>query len=149
MNKTIIIGNVCHTPETRSTQSGSTVCSFTVAVNKRRNGEDITTYFRISAWNKLAETCQQYVAKGMKIMVEGEVSARAYMSRDTNEPRASLELVANNVEFLSPRQQNQTPYADPRRAAIDAEQKRAAEQYQREEAAQDGFQDINDSDLPF
>ena len=61
MNKLTIIGNLTRGPETRVTQSGSSVCSFTVAVN-RRGQDDKTDFFRVSAWNKTGETCQKYLA---------------------------------------------------------------------------------------
>jgi len=146
MNKIVITGNVCHTPETRTTQSGKSVCSFDVAVNSKRGGETKTEYFRISAWNKLGEVCQQYAIKGKKVLVMGEVSARAYMGRD-GEPRYSIEVLAQDVEFLSPREQA-SPYADPQIAQTEREQAQTAAQYQQGEALS-GFEEIQDNDLPF
>lgn len=143
MNQTTIIGNVCHSPELRTTQSGKDVCSFDVAVNRRRNGESQTQYFRVSAWNKLAQICQQYATKGKKLMVQGEISARAYMGKD-GEPRASLELTATDVEFVSPREQQENPYADQRMAQVEAEQAKAVAAFM-----QDGMTEIDDPDLPF
>lgn len=102
---TIIIGNVGRDPELRYTQSGAAVCSFSVAVSKRwtdRNSSEQrekTTWFKVSAWRELAETCQQYVHKGMQIMVTGEVDASAYAGQDGT-PKASLELTAQDVIFL-------------------------------------------------
>ena len=142
MNKIVITGNVCHTPETRTTQSGKTVCSFDVAVNSKRGGETKTEYFRISAWNKLGEVCQQYAAKGKKLLVMGEVSARAYMGRD-GEPRYSIEVLAQDVEFLSPRE-HANSYADPQIAKVEADQKQFAAQL-----AEQGFSELTDNDLPF
>lgn len=103
MNKVIIIGNLTQDPSTRTvgTQSGdTTVCSFTVAVN-RRGGQE-ADFFTVSAWRALGENCQKYLAKGRKVAVEGTVSARAYKDRDGN-ARAQLEVQAQNVEFLTPR----------------------------------------------
>lgn len=112
MNKVIIVGNLTADPQTRTTPNGSNVCSFTVAVNGRDNQ---AIFFRVSAWNKLAELCQQYLAKGRKVLVTGPVSARAYQT-NSGENRASLELMANEVEFLSPREENVSPppYGAPR-----------------------------------
>lgn len=101
MNCTHIIGNLTSDPQTRTTPNGNSVCSFTVAVNGRDNQ---ATFFQVSAWNKLAELCQQYLAKGRKVLVTGPVSARAYQTNG-GENRASLELMANEVEFLSPRKE--------------------------------------------
>ncbi len=103
-----IIGNVGRDPEMRYTSSGAGVCSFSVAVSKRwtdRNTNEKrekTTWFSISAWRQLGETCSQYVRKGMRIMVVGEVSARAYTGQD-GQPRASLDIDAREVKFLSTR----------------------------------------------
>ncbi|MCI0712890.1 MAG: single-stranded DNA-binding protein [Chloroflexi bacterium] len=102
-----IIGNVGRDPEMRYTAEGVGVCSFTVAVNKRykrSDGQQVdkTTWFRVSAWRQLAEVCSQYVHKGMQIMVAGEVEANAFTGND-GQPRASLELTARDIKFLSRR----------------------------------------------
>jgi single-strand DNA-binding protein len=101
-----IIGNVGQDPEMRYTASGAGVCSFSVAVNKtwtdRNTNEkrEKTTWFRISAWRQLGETCSTYVRKGMMVMVTGEVESNAYTSRD-GQARASLDVTARDVRFLS------------------------------------------------
>ncbi|MQG18519.1 MAG: single-stranded DNA-binding protein [SAR202 cluster bacterium] len=105
MNKTMIIGNVGSDPEMRYTPNGSAVTSFSVATSRRyttSSGEqkEETDWFRVSAWNKLAETCNQYVVKGMKVYVEGRVSTNAWTDQE-GQSRASLEINCNNIEFLS------------------------------------------------
>ena len=102
MNNLTIIGNLVRNPELRTTQSGSTVCSFTVAVNRRKKvqGQPEADFFRVSAWNQLGENCQKYLAKGRKVSVVGSVSVHAYSMQD-GKPGASLEVMANDVEFLS------------------------------------------------
>lgn len=99
MNKIVIIGNLTGTPELRVTQSGVSVCQFTVAVNGRRK-DDGATFFRVTVWRALGETCHKYLDKGRKVMVCGAVSASAYTGRD-GKPRASLDVTAEDVEFLS------------------------------------------------
>jgi len=105
---TIIIGNVGRDPELRYTQSGAAVCDFSVAVTRRWNDRatneqrEKTTWFRVSAWRNLAETANQYVRKGMQIMVAGEVDASAYIGQD-GQPRATLELTARDIKFLGRR----------------------------------------------
>jgi len=103
----IIVGNLGRDPEMRYTPSGVPVTTFSVAVSKRWKGQDgeqheKTTWFRVTAWRKLAELCNQYLSKGRQVLVEGEVDASAWMGQD-NEPRASLELTAQNVRFLGSR----------------------------------------------
>lgn len=143
MNKLTIIGNLTRDPETRTTASGSTVCSFTVAVNRRRSSQNQNTnqpeadFFRVSAWNQLGEICQKYLAKGRKVGVSGRVSASAYQGNDGT-CRASLEVMADDVEFLTSRSDDgsgYTPAAPAQPAAAPA--------------AETGFQQVDDEDLPF
>lgn len=99
MNKIVIIGNLTGAPELRVTQSGVSVCTFTVAVNGRRK-EDGAQFFRVTVWRALGEACHKHLDKGRKVMVCGAVSASAYNGRD-GKPHASLEVTAEDVEFLS------------------------------------------------
>ena len=103
MNSIFIIGNLTKDPESRTTVSGSSVCTFTVAVNRRKKveGQPDADFFRVSAWNQLGENCQKYLAKGRKVCVVGSVTAHAYSTQAGN-PAANLEVMATNVEFLSP-----------------------------------------------
>ena len=106
MNKVFLIGNLTRDPELRTTQTGVTVCSFTIAVNRRfgnaEAGQPEADFFRISAWRQLGENCAKYLAKGRKVSVVGTVSASAYVGND-GQARASLEVQADDVEFLTPR----------------------------------------------
>lgn len=104
MNKSIIIGNLTRDPELRATQDGTHVCNFTVAVNRRTRagGQQEADYFRVTAWRTLGENCVKYLTKGRKVCVTGPVSARAYTGSD-GMVRATLELTADEVEFLSAR----------------------------------------------
>lgn len=104
--QTVIVGNVGNDPDLRYTQSGTSVCSFSVAINKswkdKQSGErrTQTTWFKVSAWGQLAETCNTYVKKGMLVMVTGDIDVSAYAGNDGS-PRASLELTARDVRFLT------------------------------------------------
>lgn len=85
------------------------MCSFTVAVNSRRGKDQDATFFRVTAWRGLAENCQKYLDKGRKVAVVGEVSCHSYTNK-SGEARASLEVAAQDVEFLTPaNQQGYTP----------------------------------------
>ncbi len=102
--KVIIIGNLGADPEMRFTPTGRPVTHFPVAVNRRwtdNNGEqrEATTWFRVTAWGKLAETCNAYLSKGRLVMVEGEVKASAWIDQQ-GQARATLELTARTVKFL-------------------------------------------------
>ena len=105
MNKLTIIGNLTRDPELRTTSTGVNVCTFTVAVNRRRSsqgGQPEADFFRVSAWRQLGENCQRFLAKGRKVCVVGPVSARTYQANDGT-TRVSLEVMAEDVEFLSSR----------------------------------------------
>lgn len=106
MNKLTIIGNLTRDPETRTVSSGSTVCSFAVAVNRSnpQKGQPDADFFRVSAWNKRGEVCQKYLAKGRKVAVVGPVSVSSYEAKDGS-TRFSLDVFAEDVEFLSPKQE--------------------------------------------
>ena len=104
MNHLIIIGNVTRDPSTRYVQTAKgqkLVCNFTVAVNNRKT-ED-AQFFRVTAWDRLAELCRDFTGKGKKVCVTGSVSARVY-TPEGGEARAEIDVMAHEVEFLSPRE---------------------------------------------
>ena len=107
MNKLTIIGNLTGDPELRTTTNGKSVCGFTVAVNRRNKveGQPEADFFRCSVWNQMGEACAKYLMKGKKVCVIGSVSVRTYTTQN-GETRASLEVMAQDVEFLSPRDEN-------------------------------------------
>lgn len=107
MNKIILIGNLTRDPELKTTPNGYSVCDFTIAVNdrSRRNQagqQDTAQFFRITVWRQLAENCAKYLAKGRKVFVSGPLTARTYQANDGS-TRVSLEVQADDVEFLSSR----------------------------------------------
>lgn len=111
--KVSIIGHLGADPETRFTQSGANVCSFNVATNRTyttQSGErrEETTWFRVAAWGKLGEICQQYLSKGRQVFVEGELVAdetgypRIWTDQN-GQARASFELRASTMKMLGGR----------------------------------------------
>lgn len=104
MNKLTIIGNLTKDPELRTTPNGKNVCDFTVAVNRRnkRNGQPDADFFHVTAWNQLGEHCAKFLSKGRKVCAVGPVEVRTYTTQ-SGEVRASLEVTAEDVEFLSPK----------------------------------------------
>lgn len=108
MNKLTIIGNLTKDPELRTTTTGVSVCSFTVAVSRRKKGENQENeadFFKVTAWRERAEVCAKYLAKGRKVAVVGSVSVSTYTGND-GQFRASLDVTADEVEFLSSRNDN-------------------------------------------
>jgi single-strand DNA-binding protein len=108
VNKLTIIGNLTRDPETRTVSTGNTVCSFTVAVNRRKsaNGQPDADFFRVTAWDKLGDNCQRYLAKGRKVAVVGPVSVSSYEAKDGSGTKFTLEIRADEVEFLSAKEQD-------------------------------------------
>ncbi len=100
----IIVGNVGRDPEFKYLESGIAVCSFSVAVSKvTGRGEqrkEKTTWFRVTIWRERAETASQLIKKGQRVLLVGEVEARAYTDKD-GKPAASLEMTANEFKLLS------------------------------------------------
>ncbi len=112
--KIVIVGNLGRDPEMRYLQSGQAVTNFNVATNRQytaSNGERMkeTTWFRVSAWGRQAETCNQYLKMGSKVLVEGRLNP----DRETGSPRvyerkdgtvgSSYEITAERVVFMSGR----------------------------------------------
>jgi len=105
MNKAILIGNLTKDPELRTTPSGANVCTFSIAVNRRRanqNGEREADFFNIVAWRELGDVCAKYLAKGRKVCVEGEMQTRSYDDKN-GAKRYVTEIKADNIEFLTPK----------------------------------------------
>ena len=95
LNKVILIGNLGSDPEMRFTPNGDPVTSFSLGVNDSKE----TEWFYIVAWKKLAETCNQFLAKGKQVCVEGRLHTRAWDS-DDGQKHYKTEVIANRVVFL-------------------------------------------------
>ena len=130
MNQINIIGGLTRDPESRTTQSGKQVCTFTVGVN-RRNDREKSDFFRVNAWGEIGNNCARYLSKGKRVRVTGSVSLSTYTSQDGT-TRASLEVLAQDVEFLSPASQGQQNA--PQAPKTDA---------------QSGFVQVDEETLPF
>ena len=98
-NKIILVGNLTRDPEIRYVGSGAAVTKFTLAVNRRSKQQEETDYIDIVAWDKLAETCNTYLKKGMSCLVEGRLSIRSYETKE-GEKRKATEVVCNTMQML-------------------------------------------------
>jgi single-strand DNA-binding protein len=113
-HKVIVVGNLGQDPEMRYMQDGTPVTNFSVATNRRWTNQDgsqseETIWFRVSAWRRLAETCNEYLQKGRLVLVEGRLrpdsatgGPRVWTGND-GMPRASFEITARTVKFLGGR----------------------------------------------
>jgi len=105
MNKVVMIGNLTRDPELSTTPNGIAVCKFAIAVNRNfanQNGEREADFFNIIAWRNLGESCGKFLTKGKKVAVSGSIQNRQYDDKEGNK-KFFTEIVADDVEFLSPR----------------------------------------------
>lgn len=112
MNRAMIIGNLTRDPELRTTASGLSVCQFTVAVG--RKSKDEADFIPVVTWRGLADNCGKYLEKGNKVAVSGRIQTRSYDDNNGNR-RYVTEIVADDVEFLTPkgeRKQKEPPPSD-------------------------------------
>lgn len=136
LNKVILIGNLTADPEVKQTQSGLSVVSFTIAVNRRvgKDAEQKTDFINIVAWRKTAEFVGQYFKKGKPILVCGAIQTRSYTDNNGSK-RYVTEVVADEVGFVESKAASEAPSGT----------------YEPEAYGAPKFEDIdpNEEDLPF
>ena len=98
-NRITLVGNLTRDPEIRYVGSGAAVTKFTLAVNRRSKQQEETDYIDCVAWDKLAETCNTYLKKGMSCLVDGRLSIRSYETKE-GEKRKATEVVVNTMQML-------------------------------------------------
>jgi single-strand DNA-binding protein len=108
LNKVMVIGNLGADPEMRYTANGNAVTTFNVATNESwtdQAGErkERTEWFSVVTWNRLAETCAQYLTKGRSVYVEGRLQTRSWEGQD-GQKRYRTEVIADTVRFLGGRE---------------------------------------------
>lgn len=135
LNKVVLIGNLTADPEVKQTQSGVSVVSFTIAINRRvkKEGQPDADFVSIVAWRKTAELVGQYFKKGKPILVCGSIQSRSYTDNHGNK-RYVTEVVADEVGFVESKSES---HGD-------------ASQYVPDAYSQPQFEDVtDDGDLPF
>ena len=105
LNKVFLMGNLTRDPDLRYTPSGTAVCQFGLAMNRRyqgRNGEDVTEvcFVDIEVFAKQAESCKNYLQKGAPALVEGHLKLDQWEDRNTHEKKSRLKVVAERVQFI-------------------------------------------------
>ena len=142
MNKVFLIGNLTRDPELTETSGGVSVCHFSIAVNRNYtsgDGERQTDFFNVTAWRGLADTVSRFCKKGSKVAVSVSIQLRNYED-NSGQKRTAVDIIAQDVEFLSSKNQNQgDDYYDT------GESKPAASP--RKKPALQAFDD--DGDIPF
>jgi len=142
MNKICLVGNLTNDPELRSTGSGISVCTFSIAVNRRfanQQGEREADFIPVVAWRGLADNCARYLARGRKVAVTGALQTRRYEDKE-GKKRTAFEVVADDVEFLSPRDASSSAPSMPAHSGA-----RMAGSF--EDVT--GFTEMDDTNLPF
>lgn len=117
MNKVILIGNLTRDPELSETPSGISVCKFSIAVSRdhaNADGNKETDFFNITVWRGRAENCGKYLKKGNKVAIVGSLQNRSYEDKD-GVKRNVTEVVASEVEFLTPKQAENEEQGSERR----------------------------------
>ncbi len=99
INQVILMGRLTRDPETRTTPSGKTLTSFSLAVD-RVGSDDQADFFDVTAWEKTGELVAQYVTKGRRILVQGRLRQDSWDDKETGKKRSKVEVVANDVTFL-------------------------------------------------
>lgn len=120
LNRVVLVGNLTRDPELRTTPNGTSVATLGIAVNRRwtnSQGEkvDNTDFFNVVAWGKLAELCSEYTSKGSPVAVDGRLQSRSWETQD-GQKRQTVEVVAENVQFLSRAPERGTGYQAQDRA---------------------------------
>ena len=143
MNKAILIGNLANDPESRTTASGISQCTFRLAVQRRfanQQGVREADFLTIVCWRQTAELCARYLSKGRKVAVEGSIQTRSYDAQDGTK-RYVTEIVADSVEFLGSRDEGTRGGFDAPAAPAPAPRQAAP--------AAGGFTEVDDDELPF
>lgn len=99
INQVILMGRLTRDPETRTTPSGKTITSFSLAVD-RFGQDDQADFFDVTAWEKLGELVSQYLSKGRRCLVQGRLRQDSWDDKETGKKRSKVEVVATDVTFL-------------------------------------------------
>ena len=136
INNVVLAGRVTKDIELKVTPTGKSVCSFSLAVERKfvQNGEKVTDFINCQLWGKSAETLEKYVKKGMMIGIEGRIQTRKYTNQQGQTVYVT-EVVVDNFSFLEKKQNNDQPQFNDQQQFNDF-------------ANYDGFE-VNDDDLPF
>lgn len=99
INQVILMGRLTRDPEQRTTSTGKTIASFSIAVD-RGGQDDAADFFNVTAWEKLGDLVMQYLAKGRRVLVQGRLRQDTWDDKDTGKKQSRIEVVATDVTFL-------------------------------------------------
>ena len=118
INQVILMGRLTRDPEQRTTTTGKTIASFSIAVD-RGGQEDAADFFDVTAWEKLGDLVMQYLAKGRRVLVQGRLRQDSWDDKETGKRRTRVEVVATDVTFLDGPTSNDSIPADVENKPID------------------------------
>ena len=147
MNKIVVTGNLVRDPEIRETAAGEKVCNFNVAVQRpyaNEKGERDADFLNVVAWQKLAETVMRYCQKGAKVAVSGRIQTRSWQDKE-GVKKYVTEIVADGVEFLFPKKQEDHPQEEQQTQQGYGRQK---SMFDKKKSIEE-LEPVEDIDLPF
>jgi len=112
INKVLLTGNLTRDPELKSLPNGTSVLDFGIAVNDRKRNpqteqwEDVPNFFDCTVFGNRAESLARYLAKGMKVAIEGRLHWHQWQDRDTGQNRSKVDVTVNEIEFITPRRED-------------------------------------------
>lgn len=114
LNKVMLIGNLTRDPELRVTPKGVSICSFSLAINRKFRDEaggerDEVTYVDVEAWGKGGETVAKYYSRGRSIFIEGRLRLDQWEDKTTKEKRSRMKVVCENFQFLGQKPESAAP----------------------------------------
>lgn len=113
LNKVLLIGNLTRKPELRYTPSGTAVCEFTIAVNRRftqgNEQKEDTCFVDITVWDRQADNCNRYLDKGSSVFIEGRLQLDTWIDKTDQKKRSRLRVVGETVQFLTGRREGGVP----------------------------------------
>lgn len=155
LNKCLLMGNLTRDPELRVTPKGTSICQFSLAINrqfKSESGEsrEEVLFVDVEAWGKQADTVAKYCAKGRPLYVEGRLRLDQWEDKNTHEKRSRMKVVLEQFQFLGGKQDGAAPRnEDPAESPYDAASKRATAPRAGATAANPGTAENLDEDVPF
>ena len=153
MNKVFLTGNLTKDPEIAQTSSGVNVCRFALAVSRdyaNADGNRETDFFQINVWRNKGEACYKVLKKGKKVAIVGSLQTRSYEDKD-GVKRQITEIIASDVEFLSPKEEVETTVIKKERPRLDelAQEEKQETYEQMHTCPTQKLTPVSDDDFPF
>lgn len=152
INHVVLVGRLTKDPELTYTQSGAAVCRFSIAVNRSSgssgNNDNTTNFFNVVAWNKTAEICNEYLAKGKQVGIDGRLQQRKWEGQD-GVKRNTVEIVANNVQFFGPGRASGQFERGTKEMGVRSPEPEKPSSDKAEEAADPFLSELDDDEIPF